>query len=96
MVGGAVSWLASDNRFRRRSRSLGMLMSLELIVGGISQQPVVVDGQVVVRDVLNLTLAIDHDIIDGAPAARFGAELRQALETATVLTDRAADRARAG
>jgi pyruvate/2-oxoglutarate dehydrogenase complex dihydrolipoamide acyltransferase (E2) component len=66
------------------------LMSLELIVGGVSQQPRVVNGQVVVRDVLNLTLAIDHDVIDGAPAARFGAELRQALENASLLTDEAA------
>jgi pyruvate/2-oxoglutarate dehydrogenase complex dihydrolipoamide acyltransferase (E2) component len=62
------------------------LMSLELIVGGISQQPRVIDGQVEVRDVLNLTLAIDHDVIDGAPAARFGAELRDVLETAAVLS----------
>jgi pyruvate/2-oxoglutarate dehydrogenase complex dihydrolipoamide acyltransferase (E2) component len=62
------------------------LMSLELIVGGISQQPRVVDGQVEVREVLNLTLAIDHDVVDGAPAARFAAELRQVVETAAVLT----------
>jgi hypothetical protein len=62
-------------------------MSLELIVGGISQQPRVVDGQVQVREVLNLTIAIDHDVIDGAPAARFAAELRELIETAAVLTD---------
>jgi hypothetical protein len=64
-----------------------MLMSLELIVGGISQQPRVVDGQVEVRDVLNLDLAIDHDVIDGAPAARFAAGLREALQTSAVLTN---------
>jgi pyruvate/2-oxoglutarate dehydrogenase complex dihydrolipoamide acyltransferase (E2) component len=63
------------------------LMSLELIVGGISQQPRVIDGHVEIRDILNLTLAIDHDVIDGAPAARFAAELREVIETAAVLTD---------
>jgi pyruvate/2-oxoglutarate dehydrogenase complex dihydrolipoamide acyltransferase (E2) component len=63
------------------------LMSLELIVGGISQQPRVVDGQVEVRDVLNLTLAIDHDVVDGAPAARFAAELREVVEAAAVLKE---------
>jgi pyruvate/2-oxoglutarate dehydrogenase complex dihydrolipoamide acyltransferase (E2) component len=63
------------------------LMSLGLIVGGISQQPRVIDGQIQIRDVLNLTLAIDHDVIDGAPAARFAAELRELIETAAVLTD---------
>jgi pyruvate/2-oxoglutarate dehydrogenase complex dihydrolipoamide acyltransferase (E2) component len=63
------------------------LMSLQLIVGGISQQPRVIDEHVEVRDVLNLTLAIDHDVIDGAPAARFAAELRAALEGATALAN---------
>ena len=69
------------------------IMSLELIVGGISRQPRVIDGHVEVRDVLNLTLAIDHDVIDGAPAARFGAELREVLETAAVLMQAAEPRA---
>ena len=69
------------------------LMSLELIVGGISQQPRVINGHVEVRDILNLTLAIDHDVIDGAPAARFGADLRQVLETAAVLIKAAKPRA---
>jgi len=35
--------------------------------------------------VLQLTVTIDHDIVDGAPAARFGAALRQLIEGADVL-----------
>jgi len=62
------------------------LMSLEVIVGGMSQRPRVVDGQVVVRDVLDLTLAIDHNVVDGAPAARFAAEFRELLESAAVIS----------
>jgi pyruvate/2-oxoglutarate dehydrogenase complex dihydrolipoamide acyltransferase (E2) component len=50
----------------------------------MSQRPRVVDGQVTVRDVLDLTLAIDHNVVDGAPAARFGAEFRALLESAAV------------
>jgi pyruvate/2-oxoglutarate dehydrogenase complex dihydrolipoamide acyltransferase (E2) component len=61
------------------------LMSVEVIVGGMSQRPRVVDGQVAIRDVLDLTLAIDHNVVDGAPAARFSAEFRQLLESAAVL-----------
>lgn len=61
------------------------LMSLEIIVGGMSQRPRVVDGQLTVRDVLDLTMVIDHNVVDGAPAARFGAELRALLETAAVI-----------
>lgn len=62
------------------------LMSCELIVGGLSRRPRVVDGQVLVRDVLDVTVVIDHTIVDGAPATRFAAELRRLIETAAVLT----------
>lgn len=61
------------------------LMSVEVIVGGMSQRPRVVDGQIAIRDVLDLTLAIDHNLVDGAPAARFGAEFRELLESAAVI-----------
>jgi pyruvate/2-oxoglutarate dehydrogenase complex dihydrolipoamide acyltransferase (E2) component len=61
------------------------LMSLQVVVGGMSTRPRVVDGQIEVRDALDLTVTIDHDVVDGAPAARFGAELRGIVENATVL-----------
>jgi pyruvate/2-oxoglutarate dehydrogenase complex dihydrolipoamide acyltransferase (E2) component len=62
------------------------LFSLGVVVGGMAQRPKVVDGQVAVSDVLDLTLAIDHNVVDGAPATRFGAELRDLLERAAVLS----------
>jgi pyruvate/2-oxoglutarate dehydrogenase complex dihydrolipoamide acyltransferase (E2) component len=62
------------------------LMSLEVIVGGMSQRPRILDGQAAVRDVLDLTIAIDHNVVDGAPAARFGAEFRKLLESAAVIS----------
>lgn len=61
------------------------LMSLEVVVGGMSQRPRVADGQIQVRDVLDLTLIIDHNVVDGAPATRFSAELRDLIESAAVL-----------
>jgi pyruvate/2-oxoglutarate dehydrogenase complex dihydrolipoamide acyltransferase (E2) component len=62
------------------------LMSLEVIVGGRSQRPRVVNGQVEVGDVLDLTVAIDHNVVDGAPAARFSADFRELLEGAAVIS----------
>ena len=62
------------------------VMSLDVIVGGMSKRPRVIDGQVTIRDVLDLTLAIDHNVVDGAPVARFGAQLRALLESAAVLS----------
>jgi pyruvate/2-oxoglutarate dehydrogenase complex dihydrolipoamide acyltransferase (E2) component len=59
--------------------------SLLLIVGGISRKPAVVDGRIEPCDVLNLTLAFDHDVIDGAPAARFTSQLVDLIETGAAL-----------
>jgi len=61
------------------------MMSLEVVVGGLARQPRVIGDHVEIRDVLDLTLAIDHNVIDGAPATRFGAELRELIESAAVL-----------
>src|SRR5262249_20056465 len=62
------------------------LMTLEVVVGGMAKRPRVVDGRIEVRDVLDLTIAIDHNIVDGAPATRFCAELRELIESAAVLS----------
>lgn len=47
------------------------LMTLEVVVGGMTRRPRVVSGHIDVRDVLDLTVAIDHDVVGGAPATRF-------------------------
>jgi len=62
------------------------LMTLEVVVGGMSQRPRVVDDRIEVRDVLDLAIAIDHNVVDGAPATRFIAELRELIECAAVLS----------
>ena len=51
-------------------------------LGQIAQQPAVVDGHVLARWTLPLSLTFDHRVIDGAPAARFLADLKQAIEAA--------------
>jgi pyruvate/2-oxoglutarate dehydrogenase complex dihydrolipoamide acyltransferase (E2) component len=38
------------------------------------------DGRIEPREYLHVTLSFDHDIIDGAPAARFAERLRQMVE----------------
>lgn len=40
-------------------------------VGRTVERPVVVDGQIVIRPIMGLSLAFDHRVIDGAPAAEF-------------------------
>ncbi|HKT40066.1 MAG TPA: dihydrolipoamide acetyltransferase family protein, partial [Ktedonobacterales bacterium] len=51
-----------------------------LAVGAIVPTPVVRDGQVVVRDIMKVTLSVDHRALDGAIAARFLQELKRLLE----------------
>jgi pyruvate/2-oxoglutarate dehydrogenase complex dihydrolipoamide acyltransferase (E2) component len=79
----AVGMFAGGGGFGVTSLSL---FSLEVIVGGMSQRPRTIDGQVAVRDVLDLTVAIDHNVVDGAPAARFAARFRELLESAAALS----------
>jgi pyruvate/2-oxoglutarate dehydrogenase complex dihydrolipoamide acyltransferase (E2) component len=61
------------------------LHTLCLTVAGITPKPGVVDGRVEVREYLALTASVDHDIVDGAPAARFAGRLREIVEGAEVL-----------
>ena len=51
-----------------------------LAVGAIVPTPVVRDGQVVVRDILKVTMSVDHRALDGATAARFLQQLKRLLE----------------
>ncbi|MGH2460829.1 MAG: dihydrolipoamide acetyltransferase family protein [Chloroflexota bacterium] len=54
-------------------------------VGQIAERAVVRDGQIVVRPTMWLSLTFDHRIVDGAPAARFLARIRQLLENPYLL-----------
>ena len=54
---------------------------LNLIVGGIAWKPAVVEGRIEPREILDLTVMYDHDVIDGAPAARFTQRLVELIES---------------
>lgn len=51
-----------------------------LAVGAVRKVPVVRDDQIVIGQVMNLTLSADHRIVDGAVAAQYLQELRKLLE----------------
>jgi len=61
--------------------------TLTIIVGGIGEKPGVVDGHIAIREYLSLTISFDHDIIDGAPAARFTQRLKDLIESGYGLDD---------
>jgi pyruvate/2-oxoglutarate dehydrogenase complex dihydrolipoamide acyltransferase (E2) component len=55
--------------------------SLGLVVGSIGWKPAVVEGRIEPREILNLTVLFDHDVVDGAPATRFVRRLVELIES---------------
>lgn len=64
------------------------LYTLNLTLGGIATRPGIIGrqesplGRIEPREYLSVTLSFDHDIVDGAPAARFADRLKKLIETA--------------
>ncbi len=49
-------------------------------LGSIIKKPVVIDDKVEIREILNMSVLLDHDVIDGAPMARFISDLCRNVE----------------
>lgn len=52
---------------------------LSLLVGGFGKKPMAVGNEVKVREVISLTLSMNHDVVDGAPGVRLMTELNKRL-----------------
>jgi pyruvate/2-oxoglutarate dehydrogenase complex dihydrolipoamide acyltransferase (E2) component len=50
---------------------MGGTTTFLLVIGGIIKKPIVIDESIKIRDILHVTITVDHDIIDGGPLARF-------------------------
>ena len=53
---------------------------LSIGVGSILKKPVVVGNDIKIREILNMTILVDHDVIDGAPMVRFLNDLTRLIE----------------
>ncbi|WP_338791880.1 pyruvate dehydrogenase complex dihydrolipoamide acetyltransferase [Bernardetia sp. MNP-M8] len=51
-----------------------------LAVGAITQQPIVKDGEIVVGNIMKMTLSCDHRVVDGAVGAAFLQTLKEFME----------------
>ncbi len=56
-----------------------------IAVGGANATPVVRNGQVTVRSVMNVTMSCDHRVIDGATGAKYLQTFKQMLETPAMM-----------
>jgi pyruvate/2-oxoglutarate dehydrogenase complex dihydrolipoamide acyltransferase (E2) component len=80
MFGGGVGWVIPMTNY-----------TLCITVGGISEKPGVVGGQIEVREFLNMTVSVDHEIVDGAPLAKFTTRLKELVESGYGLVPQAGE-----
>lgn len=88
-MGGTVA-LTSVGLFGGGHSGWGLsptLHPVSLVVGGISWKPAVVEGRIEPREMLNLTVSFNHDIVDGAPATRFVRRLVELIESGSGLDE---------
>lgn len=68
-VGRASAWIIPTS-----------MHPLSIGIGSINKKPVVHEGAIEKREILHLTIALDHDVIDGMPAFKFVNDLVFRLE----------------
>lgn len=61
--------------------------TLQITLGGIARRPALVHGLLEERQMLCVTISFDHDIVDGAPVARFAQTLKELIEGRVVLDE---------
>jgi dihydrolipoamide dehydrogenase len=77
---GGAAFTVSSLGVDQFTATLGPSEGAVLAVGAARPEPRALDGRVEVRQVLRLTLSIDHRVVDGATGARFLGRLKAALE----------------
>jgi len=59
--------------------------TVTVAVGAIAKRPVLIDGSLQDREYICLTVSFDHDIVDGAPAARFTSKFSELLKSRDII-----------
>jgi pyruvate/2-oxoglutarate dehydrogenase complex dihydrolipoamide acyltransferase (E2) component len=61
--------------------------TVAVAVGGIVERPVLVEGEFENHEHVCLTISFNHDIVDGAPAARFTGTFSEMLKSGTLVLE---------
>lgn len=59
-------------------------------IGSVLKKPVVIDDEIRIREILNMTILVDHDVIDGAPMVRFLNDLTKYIESGEEISNNSA------
>jgi pyruvate/2-oxoglutarate dehydrogenase complex dihydrolipoamide acyltransferase (E2) component len=54
-------------------------------IGKITKKPMVINDQIEIREILNITVLLDHDVADGSQMVKFISELSENIEKGTEL-----------
>ena len=57
-------------------------------IGSILKKPVVYENEIRIREILNMTILVDHDVIDGAPMVRFLNDLTKCIENGELINEK--------
>jgi len=82
-MGGTVG-ISSVGMFGKGHAGWGIASGshvIDLVVGGTARRLMDVGGRIEPREMISLTIEFDHDVIDGAPAARFTRRLIELIES---------------
>ena len=75
MFGAGGGWVIPNSQY-----------TLSVSLGGLARKPAYVGGELLPREMLAVTISVDHDVVDGAPAARFARRLKTLIESGEGLT----------
>jgi pyruvate/2-oxoglutarate dehydrogenase complex dihydrolipoamide acyltransferase (E2) component len=91
-LGGTIAVTAVGMFTRRGGWGTGLpIHPLTVTIGGLARKPGLVGDEVLPREFLSLTLEVDHDVVDGAPAARFTERFCRLLESGANLPSETAE-----
>jgi len=76
-----VTSIGMKGRFPGWVIGLGGPVATLVAVGGITQKPGVVDGKILIREYLHVSITADHSVVDGGPLARFVSRLTELFES---------------
>ena len=83
----AVTSVGMKGRFPGGIIPMGGHYTVQATVGGIRRKDIAVEGAFTTREMLEVTITIDHDVLDGGPLARFVDRLIELMESAFALDE---------
>lgn len=54
---------------------------LGITLGGVAEKPEIIEGCIEAQEYLCMTISVDHNVVDGAPMARFIRRLKRLIES---------------